>query len=268
MQWYPGHMKKAEKEIKNNLKLVDKIIYVLDARIPNASRNYKLEKIFMSHNVVIVLNKKDLADERTTSKWVTKLSEQQPTVAINAIKKRGIKKLLSTIKTLNNDQKQRTRLMIVGMPNVGKSQLINALLNNGAVKTGNNPGITKGKQWVKIDNNFDLLDLPGILLPKINDELRETKLASCGLIKDSIYDSEVVAYKLLQLIIDKGTEKLKERFKLSSLDYDLYDLIAEMGKKRGCIMSGGKIDRERISNLIIKEFQQGYFGTLSLEEPE
>ncbi len=268
MQWYPGHMKKAEKDIKNNLKLVDKVIYVLDARIPDASRNYKLEKIFIKQNVVIVLNKRDLANKNITKKWVNKLSKKYPTVAINALKKKGIKSLLSKIKASSSKQKQRSRLMIVGMPNVGKSQLINALLNKGAVKTGNNPGITRGKQWVKINNNFDLLDLPGVLLPKINDKLRETKLASCGIIKDSVFDSEVVAYKLLKLIINQAAEKIKDRFKLNCIDYDIYDLIAEMAKKRGCIMSGGKIDRERISNIIIKEFQQGYFGALSLEKVE
>ncbi len=277
IQWYPGHMSKAKRRIKERLKLIDIVIELLDARIPLSSRNPDIDDILAGKKRIIVLNKKDLADRRMTKEWVNYLSQEDRTVAVNSLTGQGVNEIIRLARDLMADKltaleeqgrrERNIRLMIVGVPNVGKSQLINQLSHKNSTRTGNKPGVTKGQQWVKLRDGFELLDTPGILWPKFEDKDVGFKLAICGAIKETIVENELLAYKLVKILQEVAPQKLEERFKLDFIDPDTYQLVADIGKKRGCLQSGGRVDRERTSRIIIKEFRDGKFGRLSFERP-
>jgi len=277
IQWYPGHMSRAKRKLEERLKLIDVVIELVDARIPLSSRNPDIDEILADKKRIIVLNKRDLADRRITTEWVDYFSQEISTVAVNSLTGQGVDKIVRSTTELMADkmaalrkkgqQQRNIRLMIVGVPNVGKSQLINQLSKKSSARTGNKPGVTKGQQWVKLRDGFELLDTPGILWPKFEDEDVGFKLAICGAIKETIVENELLAYKLVKILQEVAPKRLKERFKLDSINPDTYQLVADIGKKRGCLQSGGRIDRERTSRIIIKEFRDGKFGQLSFERP-
>jgi ribosome biogenesis GTPase A len=270
-------MVRAKRQVEDRLKLIDVVIELLDARIPFSSRNPDIDEILKDQKRVIVLNKIDLADPEKTKSWKRYFSNIAPTVAVNSLTGQGVTQILRLARDLMNEEfavlkekgrnERNIRMMIVGIPNVGKSQLINQLSNKSSAKTGNRPGVTRGQQWVKLKKGFELLDTPGILWPKFEDEQVGFRLALAGAIKETIFDSELLAYKLVELLSEVAPEKLEERFKLDHLNPDTYELVADIGRKRGCLQSGGRIDRDRTSDIIIKEFRDGKFGNLTLELP-
>ncbi len=278
IQWYPGHMAKAKKKVKNKLKFVDLVLEVLDARIPDSSRNPDLYTLLHNQKHLIILNKSDLADPELTDKWIDYLDEKKTVLAVNSIKGKGMSKLKNLINNnateINQSIQEKgrknrpIRIMIFGIPNVGKSALINALANSHITKTGDKPGVTRGEQWINIGKNIKLLDTPGILWPKFEDEEVGYKLAISGALTDDIFDLELVAYKFIQYIIAIKPGALERTFDIQIITDQPYDILAQIGKKRGCLMSGGKIDRHRASKTLLREFQKGNLGCLTLEKPE
>ncbi len=259
LQWFPGHMKKAQRLIEENLKLVDVVVELRDARIPAASANPMLAEIIQGKPRVIALNKSDLADPAATKAWLAYFRAQGiRAVAIDANKGKGMKQLTQAAEDLarpktekfvkNGGRGRAARCMILGIPNVGKSSLINRLAGAARTKTANTPGLTRAKQWVKIGANLDLLDMPGILWPKFEDMEVGLKLAFTGAINDDIYDQEQVASLLLELP-EKG-----------------WELLELIGRKRGCLVKGGVVDTEKAVRIVMTEFRAGKLGFVTLDE--
>ncbi|GAB6098922.1 ribosome biogenesis GTPase YlqF [Halanaerocella petrolearia] len=278
IQWYPGHMAKAKNKVKERLELIDVVIELLDARIPLSSRNPDLENLLQDQKRIVVLNKKDLADPNATQSWLNYFSKQEiPVLTVNSLTGKGVNRVFEQANNLMADKREELatqgrrrkdiRLMIVGIPNVGKSQLINQLSNKNSARTGNKPGVTRAQQWIKLKKGFQLLDTPGILWPKFEDQEVGVKLGICGAIKEGSFDNELLAYKLVQILQELAPERLQQRFKLDYLTSDTYELVAEIGRKRGCLQSGGRIDRDRTSNIVLKEYREGKLGRLTLELP-
>ena len=219
IQWYPGHMDKAKKKIAKRLKLIDVVIELLDARIPLSSRNPDIDEILQDKKRIIALNKKDLADPNATKKWLEYFSDFAPSLAINSLSGTGVNKIFSLANKLTAKEQKKAiargrkkkdvKLMIVGVPNVGKSQLINQLGNKNSARTGNKPGVTRGEQWVKLKKGFELLDTPGVLWSKFDDEDAAIRLALCGEIKEGRFDNELLAYKLLQILQQRSSDRLE-----------------------------------------------------------
>ena len=284
IQWFPGHMAKTRRLITENLKLVDVVIEIVDARIPQSSRNPLIEKLVIDKPRVIILNKADLADDNITSEWLNFYNKQGQYKALkcNSIdsKSNVIKLLQENLEQLTSEKRERRasrgiksqtiRTMIVGIPNVGKSTLINKLAGSKVTKTGNKPGVTKGKQWIRIASNIDLLDTPGILWPKFEDPDVGFKLALTSAIKDEVFDFEEVAFKFVSEMVLRYPKLLGERFKLSEEDLtkETIDIIEQIGRSRGCIRKGNLIDYEKVYTIIITEFRDGKIGKISLERPE
>lgn len=281
IQWYPGHMLKTKRLIKENLKLVDLVIEILDARIPISSRNPDIDSILNNKPRLIVLNKRDLADPVVNERWKDWFEQKGfKTVLINCQNGEGINKVTSLINKVLEDKinkrkskgmiNRSIKLMILGIPNVGKSSFINRFAGKTKTKTGNKPGITKGKQWIKMKQGFELLDTPGILWPKFEDENIGIKLAISGAIKDEIInDIEYLACLLLDILKKNYPDNLEERFKIKVLEnMSGYDILKQIGRKRGCVLSGNEIDIFRISNILLDEFRNGKIGRISLEKPE
>lgn len=278
INWYPGHMKKTKELIKEQLKLVDVVYELLDARIPLSSKNPDIDGIIGNKPKVIILNKIDLADPQITSRWVNYFKEQGMTVIpVNTITGEGIRQVIeesqNAIKEkmdalMRKGRKARpARIMIAGIPNVGKSSLINKLAGRKSTQTGDRPGVTKGKQWIRLKGDMELLDTPGILWPKFEDPIVAQNLAFSGAIKDEIMDTETLAYKLLEILWDDHKEKIIERYKLNE-EYDsTIDIMDHISRNRGCILKGDEIDYSRISNIILDEFRSGKIGRISLERP-
>ncbi len=283
INWYPGHMVKAQNEIKESIKLIDIVVEVLDARIPVSSSNPIIEEMSKNKGRIIVLNKADLADKDNLSKWEEHFnSKGYICIHSDTSKQQSIKQILNTITELGNkihseknknrtiEIKAITRVLIVGIPNVGKSTIINKLANKQVVVTGNKPGVTKRKQWIRLGNNVELLDTPGLLWPKLDDNNTGLKLALTGNIKQEILDVEVLAYEGLKILLSNEKYKniLKNSYKLSdeNMELDAYELLNEIGRKRGCIVSGGNIDVERASKLFIEDLKNGKIGNFSFDE--
>lgn len=292
INWYPGHMKKTRELIKENLKLVDMVIEVIDARIPVSSRNPIIDEITGTKPRLILLNKSDLSDDAENRKWVEHFENSgSHSMTINCMSGSGIKELLKYLekqKDIKNRDAVRNRpfrLMIVGVPNVGKSSLINRLTGKKSTKTGDRPGVTKGKQWLTLENGMQLLDTPGILWPKFEDPKAGLNLAFCGSIKDEILDVSDLALELIKVLARDYPELLMERYKLDELhkegDYSeetgapleteneiaLADMEA-ISRKRGWILPGKRIDYERAGKTILDEFRSGLIGKISLEKAD
>ena len=279
IQWYPGHMKKARELVEENLKLVDVVVELLDARIPAASANPMLREIIGDKPRVVALNKRDLADENMTRRWLEHFRAKKiPAVALDSVSGKGMKELLTLIE---REAKYRTerlvskgvaarkaRVMILGIPNVGKSSLINRLAGAAKAKTADKPGVTRAKQWIRIGADVDLLDTPGILWPKFEDPRVGLKLAFTGAVNDEIYDLESVAHLLLATLRRDHQERLQERFKFKeALPETTEGLMDAIGRKRGCVLKGGRIDFEKVQHILLAEFRMGKFGKISLDVP-
>lgn len=278
INWYPGHMKKAKKSIKESLSMVDIVFEVIDARIPFSSQNPMLDSILQGKDRIIVLNKKDLASTKANKIWEEHFKNQglKP-ILINSKNKKGIDKLLLMTRELTEDiinsYKKRgvlnraIRAMVLGVPNVGKSTLINTLLGRRGTRIGDKPGVTRSNQWIKVDNNLELLDTPGILWPEFKNQDIGINLALTGAIKDEVLDKASLALKLIEIISSNYPELLEKRYNLELAGYSSLEIMEEIGRKRGCIISGGEIDYSRVSNILLDEFRKGIIGPITLELP-
>ena len=275
LQWFPGHMSKARRLIQENLSLVDLVIELLDARIPLSSQNPMLQEIIQDKPRLIVLNKSDLA--ANVDAWLKKFREENfSAVAVDSVKGTGMKNLIALAKSLAHSKTHKlskhgakpraARAMIVGIPNVGKSSLINRLAGMNHVKIENRPGVTRAKQWIKIADGLDLLDTPGILWPKFDDSDVALKLSWTYAISDEIHDLEPTVCKLLETLAEKFPAGLVERYKIS-LTTDGHDLLNQIGLKRGCLRKGGVLDTEKVLRLVLSEFRAGKLGRVTLDDP-
>lgn len=279
INWFPGHMRKTQREIKENLKLVDAVIEIRDARIPRASANPDIDRLLEGKPRIILLNKSDLTDSRVTKEWIQYLTNENVRVLeVNCLKGDGLKAIKPALMNLLKEKHDRlkakgmakiiTRVMVVGIPNVGKSTFINKMARNNIAKTGDRPGVTRTKQWIKTSIGIELLDTPGILWPKFEDEDVALNLAFTGAIKDEIMDTEELAYKLVERLSSVSPELLKSRYKIDEISEDPLETLENIARKRGCLMSGGRIDYNRISVILLDEFRGGKIGNITLELPE
>ena len=273
INWYPGHMKKTRELIQENLKMVDLVIEVIDARIPVSSRNPIIDDLVKSKQRIIVLNKSDLSDGAANDAWAEELRKNGSIVLqMNCMSGQGVNQLFKTLTRLqdekNKDQirKKPLRMMIVGVPNVGKSSLINRMTGKKSAKTGDRPGVTKGKQWLALENGMQLLDTPGILWPKFEDPEVGLNLAFCGSIKDEILDMATLALELIKVLAADYPELIMERYKLDSLSEDGLENMEAIALKRGFILPGKRIDYERCAKTVLDEFRGGRIGRITLEK--
>lgn len=281
INWYPGHMARARREIGEAVKLVDVVFEIIDARIPRASRNPILNEIIGEKPRVIVLNKADLADKEATQKWIKYFnSKNQIAVVADSNQGKGIKEATDAAYKLMADkiskqvEKGRTgagiKAMIVGIPNVGKSTFINKAAKKQTAEVGNKPGVTRKNQWVRLSENINLLDTPGVLWPKFDDEVLARHLAYIGTIKDEILDTEELALRLIEELLVNHKKELYARYKIADdFEYDMsYEVMDEIGRKRGCLVRGGEIDYTKVANIVLDEFRNGKIGNITLEEVE
>ncbi len=281
IQWYPGHMVKAKRKIAEDLKLVDVVIELLDARIPMSSRNPEVDEIVGNKKRIIVLNKSDLADPAINRKWMDYFNRGNTKVILaNSVSGSGLKEVLAASRHLMKEKLDKlrskgllvktTRALIIGIPNVGKSTFINKLAGRSVAQTGDRPGVTKAKQWIKVSPELELLDTPGILWPKFEDERVGMCLAFTGAIKDEILDVIELSQKLLEVLAERFPDKLKARYKLEEIPEGITPekLLELIGRKRGCIIAGGEIDIQRASVMLLDEFRGGKIGNITLETPE
>ena len=265
-------MKKTRELIASNLKLVDIVIEVIDARIPISSRNPVIDELTAGKQRIIILNKSDLSDGKENKRWIEKLSKDGSKVmTLDSMHGVGIKELLNLMSKIEDDinkdrvRKKNLRLMIVGVPNVGKSSLINRLTGKKSAKTGDKPGVTKGKQWLTLSNGMQLLDTPGILWPKFEDENVGIKLAFCGSIKDEILDLETLALRLIELLQEEYPKLLANRYKLEEISDEGLVNMDNIALNRGFILSKGRIDYSRCAKTVLDEFRSAQIGRITLE---
>ena len=281
INWFPGHMAKARREIGEAMSKVDLVLELVDARCPEASRNPILNELIGSKPRIIILNKADLADEKVNKLWVEKYKkENQAAILADSIKGIGIKDIVKTAYEIMKDKlaKQEAKGMIggnikaiiVGIPNVGKSTLINKIAGKQTANTGNKPGVTKKNQWIRLDERLQLLDTPGVLWPKLDNEEYARHLSYVEAIKDEVIDVEEIAVNLADELANNYKKELYERYKIAEdFTYDMpFELLDEIGKKRGCLIKGGEIDYNKVSNILLDEFRSGKIGRLSLEKPQ
>lgn len=278
LNWYPGHMAKTKKQIIEDLKLIDIVVEVLDARIPLASTNPDMQEYISQKNRIIVLNKADLADEKRTKEWIDYYKKNGIlAIPISATTNSGIKNVVTEIRKEYEKIKDKyvkkgrigkaIRVMILGIPNVGKSTFINTLCKRSAAKVGNKPGVTKQKQWIKIADNIELMDTPGMLWPKLDNKEYAIHLAYIGTIGENAVDNEEIAYSLVCYLKENYAENIKARYNVDIEGKDTMQIIEEIARKRGAIISGGEINLEKISNIILNEFQSGKLGRITIEFP-
>ncbi|MCM1991095.1 ribosome biogenesis GTPase YlqF [Oceanirhabdus seepicola] len=278
INWYPGHMAKTKRKIKEELKLVDIVIEIRDARIVEASKNPEIDKICKGKPRVILLNKYDLAEDKITNQWVEKLKENDVEVVLtNCVKGYGMNDIKRAIDKLMKDKRERmekkgvlnfvTRAMVVGIPNVGKSSFINRMANGKRAKTGDKPGVTRSNQWIKTTLGIELLDTPGVLWPKFKDEIVGQNLAFTGAIKDEILNIEDLTYKLLERLVVEYPENLKERYKLDYVSDDPLETMEDIARRRGCLLKKNEINYHRVSVILLDEFRGGKIGKISIEKP-
>ncbi len=279
IQWFPGHMAKAKREISQMMKLVDLVIELKDARIPYSSTNPMINEIIGNKPRLILLNKSDMADKSITKKWIDYYKKNNIiALDIDSITGYNIKNIIPYAKIVLTDEfkkreakgikKTSIRAMILGIPNVGKSTLINKLAKRKAVNVGDKPGVTKTQSWIKISPELDLLDTPGILWPKFEDKEVGIKLAMCGSIKDDILDLEALSINSLDYLKENYPDNLKNRYNLEDISISSNELLEVIANKRGCILKGGIPDLERVEKLIMNELRDLKIGRMSYEKPE
>ena len=279
INWYPGHMKKTKEMVQNNLKLVDVVIELLDARIPLSSKNPDIDRLAKNKPRVVVLNKSDLSDKNKLNRWISYYqSKGIKAIPVDTLRGSGVNKIVEECKNVTKEKmdalkekgrKQRAiRVMIVGVPNVGKSSLINKLTGRKSTQTGDRPGVTKGKQWVKLKGDLELLDTPGILWPKFEDQNIALNIAFTRAIKDEILDIDTLGLKFIEKMSEIEPEKLKARYKLDSLGEEPLETMEMIGRKRGFILGKNELDYTRIAKTVLNEFREGKIGKITLEVPE
>ena len=277
-QWYPGHMTKAKRMMQEDIKLIDVVIELVDARIPFSSKNPDIDEIAKNKSRIILLNKFDLADEKNTLKWKEWFEKQGFFVAfVNSKNGRGVKEVHNVIQQACKEKIERdrkrgiinrpVRAMIVGIPNVGKSTFINSFAGKACAKTGNRPGVTKGKQWIRLNKNVELLDTPGILWPKFDDQAVGLRLAFIGSIKDEILNVTELALELIDFLQSHYAGKLAERYGIEEQE-DRVKVLEEIADVRACRLKGNELDYEKAANLILDDFRNGKLRRITLEFPE
>lgn len=275
IQWFPGHMAKARREIEENLRLVDLVMELVDARAPIATQNPLLQETIASKQKIIVLMKSDLADPIETKKWLTYFSNQGITaIAMHANDKKDLAVLIETVKNTGLEQQERfikkgvkerpVRALITGIPNVGKSTLINRLANKKIAKIGDRPGVTRMQQWIKVRNKFELLDTPGMLWPKFENQEIGMKLAAIGSIKYELVPTQDIAAYVLQHLDSHYHEVLLERYGIEH-NGDMWDTFIQIGKARGALESGGHVNFDKVAEIVLQDFRQGRLGRITLE---
>lgn len=284
IQWFPGHMTKARRQIQEKLKLIDVVIELVDARLPLSSRNPMIDEILQGKPRLIVLNKSDLADPAVTRQWIDHFKQEgHLAVPADASSGQGIKEIPLLARELMKEKIEKqlakginpraVRALIVGIPNVGKSTLINRLAGRNIAATGDRPGVTKAQQWIKVGTEMELLDTPGILWPKFEDQNVGYRLALTGAIREEILNVEDIAFFGVKYLVKYYWDPLKERFDLKEQpeDYEnpneIVAVMEEIGRKRGCIVSGGRVDLEKASGILLRELRSGKLGRYSLEAP-
>lgn len=290
INWYPGHMAKTKRQIQEDLKLIDVVVELLDSRIPISSRNPDINTLVQGKKKIIVLNKSDLADEKETIKWVEHFKAQKiPAVITDANSGKGIKEVIKQAELIMKDELdkreekgrfgRKIRIMILGIPNVGKSSFINRLANKNSLEVGNKPGVTRKKQWIKISNSIELLDTPGVLWPKFESDEVALNLAYTGTIKDDVLEKTDVAFYFLKYMLENEIDKLVARYNLSEQELlnslknqtrpeneIIYDIMLQIGKTRGAVVSGGNVDDVKTANIILEDFRSGKLGRITLEK--
>ena len=281
IQWFPGHMAKTRRLMKANLPLVDVVVEITDARVPASSRNPEMKNLVGGKPRVVVLNKCDMADEALTAEWIEYYrANGVKAIAMDCRSGKGLNKLVPTVKEVMKKELEKRaakgmegkpiRIMVVGIPNVGKSSFINRVAGGKRTKVEDRPGVTRGKQWVTLEKGIDLLDMPGVLWPKFDDKTVVEHLAFTGAIKDDILDTELLAMRLADLLNREWHSLLCERYKLTdeeTADIEPYDLLSLIGAKRGMKVSGGDVNTERAAAMLLDEFRGGKIGRITLEMP-
>ena len=276
-QWYPGHMTKAKRQMQEDIKLIDLVIELVDARIPLSSRNPDIDELGKNKYRLILMNKADLADKKKTEKWSTYFKEKGFfVVSLDARTKNSMKTITDIVmeackEKIERDRKRGiknrpVRAMVVGIPNVGKSTFINSYAGKACAKTGNKPGVTKGKQWIRLNKNVELLDTPGILWPKFEDQMVGLRLALIGSIKDEILNVDELAVELMKYLTVHYPGLLNERYEVEEAQ-EITDMIYEVAKNRNCMLKGGEPDYSKAAALIIDDFRSGKLGKITLEDP-
>ncbi|MED0656716.1 ribosome biogenesis GTPase YlqF [Anoxybacillus ayderensis] len=277
IQWFPGHMAKAKREVTEKLKLIDIVFELVDARIPMSSRNPLIDEIVANKPRIMLLNKADMADPDVTKQWIDFFAAQQiEAIAIDSQSGTGVKQIVTVAKEKLRPKFEKMmakgikrpramRALIVGIPNVGKSTLINRLAGKHIAKTGDTPGVTKAQQWIKVGKELELLDTPGILWPKFEDEEVGLKLATTGAIKDTILNLQDVAVYALRFLAAHYPDRLKERYALSDIPEDIVVLFDEIGKRRGCLAAGGVVDYDKVAELVLRDIRTEKLGRLSFD---
>ena len=277
-QWYPGHMTKAKRMMQENIKLIDLVIELVDARIPVSSRNPDIDELGKNKSRMILLNKADLAEDKWNDAWAEYFREKGFfVVKLNSKKGGGLKSIQGVIQEACKEKMERdrkrgilnrpVRAMVVGIPNVGKSTFINALAGKACAKTGNKPGVTKGKQWIRLNKQVELLDTPGILWPKIEDQKVGLRLAFIGSIKDEILNTEELAAELIKFLNANYPGVLEEKYSVEPSD-DAYVMLAGIARSRNCLLKGSELDTEKAALLLLDDFRNGKLGRLTLEYPQ
>ena len=289
INWYPGHMAKTKKQIIEDLKLIDIVIEIVDARIPISSQNPDIKENIKGKKKIIVLNKSDLADEKETNKWVKYFESKKINAVItDSNTGKGINDVVTAIKKISKEDEEKyinkgrvgkaTRVLVLGIPNVGKSSFINRISKKSSAQVGNKPGVTRQKQWIRLSDGIELMDTPGVLWPKFQTEEIALNLAYTGTIKDDILEKTEIAFQLLKYLLSEYRDKILERYKIENDEFDsifnedieenekIYEIMKMIAKKRGAILSGGRIDDEKISGIILDEFRSGKFGKITLEK--
>ena len=278
LQWYPGHMTKAKRMMQENIKLIDLVIELVDARIPLSSRNPDIDELGKNKARLVLLNKADLAEDKWNDAWAEYFKKKGfSVVKVNSRKGGGIKSIQGVIREacaekIERDRKRGilnrpVRAMVVGIPNVGKSTFINALAGKACAKTGNKPGVTKGKQWIRLNKQVELLDTPGILWPKFEDQEVGLKLAFIGSIKDEVLQTEELAAELIHFLRTAYPEVLADKYDIE-MDEDDYVVLNRIAKSRNCIVRGNELDTEKAALLLLDDFRNGKLGRLTLEYPQ
>ncbi|HZX47026.1 MAG TPA: ribosome biogenesis GTPase YlqF [Clostridia bacterium] len=279
IQWFPGHMMRTIKEIKENLALADLVIELLDARIPYSSGNPELARILPDKKRITVLNKSELAHPGVTARWIEYFKRKSvPALAVDSLSGSGVRELMLEItergemvreKWRKRGRKnKRIRVMIAGIPNVGKSSLINRIAGRASARTGDKPGVTRGRQWIKVTEGIDLLDTPGVLWPKFDEDRVGFNLAITGAIKEEIVDREELALKLIEKLLQLDREAFKRGYGIEQLEETPYRVLEQVGITRGCMVKGGRIDTLRTSIILLEDYRSGRLGRITLELPE
>jgi len=276
-QWYPGHMTKAKRQMQEDMKLIDLVIELVDARVPSASRNPDIDELGKNKFRLIIMNKSDLSDEAKNQEWSRYFKEKGYfVVCLDSRSKNGMKAVQNTIMEVCSEKIERdrkrgiknrpVRAMVVGIPNVGKSTFINSFAGKACAKTGNKPGVTKGKQWIRLNKNVELLDTPGILWPKFEDQTVGLKLALIGAIKDEILNIDELSLELIRVLREQYPGILKERYELDENTTEV-EILKQIAEKRKCISRGEELDYSKAATLVIEEFRSGKLGKITLELP-